>query len=199
MTASLILASASTARSAMLRAAGVEFTTIPAQVDEAAIKAALAMEGATPVEIAETLAETKATQVAIRNPTDLVIGANQVLAAGPTTFDKPADIGAARDQLRHLSGRDHTLHSAVCLVRGDRVLWHHNARASLSMRDLSEPFLDQYLAAMGTTVCNTVGGYQIEGLGAQLFRQITGDYFTILGLPLLPLLEVLRSHGVLQQ
>lgn len=181
----------------MLRAAGVVFDAVPSSVDEAAIKRTRRADGATPVQIADILAETKAIQVAAKHPQDLVIGADQILAMDTAMFDKPVDTAAARIQLRRLSGRDHTLHSAVCLVRGDRVLWRHTATAVLSMRDFSERFLDQYLAAMGPAVCDTVGGYQIEGRGAQLFSAISGDYFTILGMPLLPLLDILRQHGIL--
>lgn len=181
----------------MLRAAGVVFKAIPSAVDEAAIKRTCHAGGATPAQVAETLAAAKAAQVAALHPQDLVIGADQILAMDTAMFDKPVDIAAARAQLRQLSGRAHALHSAVCLVRGDRVLWHHTATAVLSMRQVSDGFLDRYLAAMGPAVCDTVGGYQIEGCGAQLFSAIDGDYFTILGMPLLPLLDILRQHGIL--
>ncbi len=182
----------------MLRAAGVVFDAVPSDVDEAAIKRTRRTDGATPVQIAETLAAAKATQVAAKHPQDLVIGADQILAMDAAMFDKPVDTAAARAQLRQMSGHDHALHSAVCLIRGERVLWRHTATAVLSMRELSDSFLDRYLAAMGPAVCDTVGGYQIEGRGAQLFNAIDGDYFTILGMPLLPLLDILRQHGILE-
>ncbi len=181
----------------MLRAAGVEFTAIPADVDEMAIKLTERADGATPARIAESLASAKAIRVAIGYPQDLIIGADQILAMDAEMFDKPVDTAAARAQLRSLSGRDHTLHSAVCLVRGNRVVWRHTAAAALTMRDFSDSFLDRYLAAMGPAVCESVGGYQIEGLGVQLFSRISGDHFTIRGMPLLPLLDILRQEAIL--
>ena len=175
----------------------IPFDTDPAGVDEADLKAALAADGAAPAQVAETLAEAKASQVTRRHPGALVIGADQVLDLDGHVLDKPDDQAAARDQLRAISGRDHHLHSAVCLVRDNQVIWHVTDTATLHVRSLSDAFLDQYLAAVGDAVCTTVGGYQLEGLGAQLFTRVDGDYFTILGMPLLPLLDMLRRHQVL--
>lgn len=194
---SVVLASASRARAAMLDAAGVPFITDPAGVDEAELKLALQADGAAPQQVAEALATAKASQVALRHRGSLVIGADQVLDLDGRVVDKPVDRSAARAQLAEIAGRDHHLHSAVCLVRDGQVIWHHTGTATLHVRTLSDDFLDQYLTAMGDAVCTTVGGYQLEGLGAQLFSRIDGDYFTILGMPLLPLLEMLRAHKVL--
>jgi septum formation protein len=126
-----------------------------------------------------------------------VIGADQVLDCDGVLFDKPADPGAARTQLLALRGRTHRLVSAVVLVRDGQRLWHHVGRADLKMRDFSTRFLDRYLESAGQAALSSVGAYQLEGIGAQLFAAIEGDYFTILGLPLLPLLDNLREHGVL--
>lgn len=194
---SVILASASKARFALLRAAGVPVAVEAAAVDEAELKASLRAARATAAAMAETLAELKAGRVSRRHPRQLVIGADQVLECDGIVFDKPADLSEARQQLLALRGRRHRLLSAVVLVRDGQRLWHHVGRADLAMRDFGEQFLDDYLHAAGDAALSSVGGYQIEGLGAQLFAGIDGDYFTILGLPLLPLLEILREHGVL--
>ena len=192
----VVLASASAARAALLTGAGVPFASDPANVDEAELKIALRADGATPAQVAATLAEAKAGQITHRHPGALVIGADQVLDLDGDVVDKPDDRTAARAQLAALSGRDHFLHSAVCLIRDGQLIWHHTDTATLHVRSLSDAFLDHYLDAMGDTVCTTVGGYQLEGLGAQLFTRVDGDYFTVLGLPLLPLLDMLRNHGV---
>ena len=195
--AALVLASASPVRAQLLRAAGIALIIDPAAIDEDEIKASMRQAGATGAELAETLAELKAARTARRHPGAMVIGADQVLALGEELFDKPADLAAARRQLLALRGRTHELLSAVVAVRDGTRLWHHVGRASLTMRDFSEEFLDDYLASTGSAALGSVGAYQLEGLGAQLFRQIAGDYFTILGLPLLPLLDFLREHRML--
>ncbi len=191
----IILASASPARRALLTAAGLEFLADPAAVDEAALKASLAAEGAGPAETAEALAELKAGRISPRHPGRLVIGADQILECGGASFDKPADRAAARRQLATLRGRRHSLFSAAVALRDGQRLWHHVGRADLTMRDFSDSFLDSYLDRAGPAATASVGGYQLEGLGAQLFARVEGDYFTILGLPLLPLLEFLRGAG----
>jgi len=191
----IILASASLARRALLTAAGLEFLVDPAAVDEAALKASLAAEGASPAETAEALAELKAGRVSPRHPGRFVIGADQILECGGASFDKPADRTAARRQLAMLRGRRHSLFSAAVAMRDGRRLWHHVGRADLTMRDFSDSFLESYLDRAGPAAMASVGGYQLEGLGAQLFTRVEGDYFTILGLPLLPLLEFLRGVG----
>ena len=195
--AALVLASASPVRAQLLRAAGIELIIDPAAIDEDEIKASMRQAGTTGAELAETLAELKAARTARRHPGAMVIGADQVLALGEELFDKPADLVAARRQLLALRGRTHELLSAVVAVRDGTRLWHHVGRASLTMRDFSDEFLDNYLASAGSVALGSVGAYQLEGLGAQLFRQIAGDYFTILGLPLLPLLDFLREHRML--
>ncbi len=194
----VILASASQVRAKLLTAAGVPHAVDPAHGEEDEIKQALRLEGAAPALVAETLAETKAQQVSGRHADALVIGADQVLALGDRLFDKPPDITAARKQLQELRGSQHTLHAGICVVQQGRRIWHHNGAAHLTVRDFSDAFLDLYLTAVCTAVCRSVGAYQLEGHGAQLFSRIDGDYFTILGLPLLPLLDFLRGHGVVR-
>jgi septum formation protein len=195
--APVVLASASAARSALLRAAGVPVVAEAAAIDETEVKASLQAARSAVAAVAETLAELKAHRVSRRHPGSLVVGADQVLDCDGTIFDKPADLAEARRQLLALRGRRHQLLSAVVLERDGQRLWHHVGRADLLMRDFSDRFLDDYLRAVGDAALSSVGGYQIEGRGAQLFASIDGDYFTILGLPLLPLLDVLREHGAL--
>lgn len=196
--APIILASASAVRSALLRAAGVPIAVDAAAIDEIEAKASLRAAQATAAAIAEALAELKAQRVSRRHPRGLVIGADQVLECDGVILDKPADLAEARRQLLALRGRRHQLLSAVVLVRDGQRLWHHVGRADLLMREFSEQFLDDYLRSVGDAALSSVGSYQIEGLGAQLFASIDGDYFTVLGLPLLPLLDILREHGVLR-
>jgi len=197
----LILASGSRARRQMLQAAGLAFTVVPADIDERAIRGALLGGNAVidPGGVAEALARAKAEAVSRDHPKALVIGADQVLALGSQLFDKPADADGARDCLLKLRGRTHQLHSAVALAQGGAVIWVHTKAAHLTMRNFSELSLAEYLARAGAALCESVGAYQIEGPGIQLFERVEGDYFTILGLPLLPLLEELRSRKVLVQ
>jgi septum formation protein len=196
--ASVVLASASTSRQALLRAAAVDFETMPAPIDEDEAKLSLKAEGAGGAAIAETLAALKARAVARRVPGRLVIGADQVLECDGRLYDKPPDRAAARGQLLALRGRMHTLFCAVSVHEGDREVWHHLARARLRMRDFSADFLDRYLDLAGDDVLGSVGAYRLEGPGVQLFDQIDGDWFTILGLPLLPLLDYLRTRQALR-
>jgi septum formation protein len=192
----LILASASAARGALLRNAGIAFAAAPAAIDEDEIKAAFRAEGRQAAECATALAEAKAARVARRHPGSLVIGADQMLVCDGVWFDKPVDLAAARAQLVALRGKRHELISAICVVRDGERLWHFVDRSSLTMRDFSDEFLDDYLAAVGNAALGAVGAYHLEGLGVQLFARIEGGYFAILGLPLLPLLDFLRGHGV---
>jgi septum formation protein len=195
----LVLASASSTRALLLERAGVPFSAEPAAVDEAEVKAAFKAEGADAASCAEALAEAKARSVARRRPGALVIGADQILVCGGTWYDKPADLDQARAQLVALRGKTHELATACCVLRDGVVLWHVIDRPRLTMRGFSDAFLDQYLAGLGDLALGTVGAYQLEGPGVQLFAGISGDFFSILGLPLLPLLDFLRGHGVLAQ
>ena len=174
----VILASASATRQRLLRAAGVPFEVRIAAVDEDEVKKALRAEGASAFQVAETLSEMKAMRISAQAPGCLVVGADH--------------------QLLRLSGRTHHLETSVCVVRDGTRIWHFNDMARLTMRRFDQEYVRSYLADTGTAVLGSVGGYQLEGLGAQLFQKVSGDFFTILGLPLLPLLDFLRVHGVMR-
>lgn len=195
----LILASESRARREMLSAAGLEFEAMASGVDERAARAAMAATGdaVDAVSIAQQLAGAKAEAVSRVHPDALVIGGDQVLALGKEVFEKPAGIEAARKSLMRLRGREHALHSAVTLAEKGRVVWRHVQSARLVMRPFSDAFLDDYLATVGPRVLGVVGAYELEGRGVQLFERIEGDYFTILGMPLLVLIEQLRRREVI--
>ena len=193
---SLILASASKSRATLLRAAGVAVEIIPAHTDEDSVKASLKAEDATAAQCAETLAELKAVQVSQRHDNALVIGADQMLECDGAWFDKPTDMAGARDHLVNLRGKTHALPTAVAVALNGARIWHHVAVPRLTMRPFSDAFIDGYLALAGPAVLTSVGAYQLEGPGAQLFSRIDGDFFTILGLPLLELLAFLREHDV---
>jgi septum formation protein len=195
-TTHLILASGSRARAEMLRAAGLRFDVVKPTVDEEEVKRSLRAAKAPGSAIAETLAELKAQRVSSRYGAGYVIGADQVLECDGESFDKPASRADALDQLQRLRGKSHELTSAVVVVKDGLRLWHHADHAILTLRPCSDEFLARYLDAMGDNILTTVGGYEIEGLGAQLFSAVSGDHFTILGLPLLPLLGFLRDAGV---
>ena len=193
----IILGSGSQHRRKLLEDAGLAFDVARPQTDERAVEAAIEKSGVTPGETAAILAEAKALDVAGRHAGALVIGSDQTMALGDRMFHKPADMEGARCHLLALSGRTHQLHSAVVIARGDDVLWRHVATASLTMRPLSPEFIGRHLARVGDRALTSVGAYQIEGEGIQLFERIEGDYFTIVGLPLLPLLGALRELGAI--
>ena len=194
----LVLASGSKIRSDLLRNAGIDIDVDPAGIDERAVEAPLIEAGLLPEDLALILAEAKADDVSGRRPGDLVIGADQVLAYEGKRYTKPEDMEAARRQLLAFSGRTHTLLSAVVLSRDGTAIWRHVSAAHLTMRQLTPAFVGHYLADVGDAALSSVGAYQLEGMGVQLFERIEGDYFTILGLPLLPLFAELRSLGVLE-
>ena len=193
----LVLASKSAIRHAVLRDAGIPVAVEPADIDERAIEQRSAKQDAG--ELAAVLAREKARTVAARLPGRLVLGADQTLALGERRFSKPADRAGARRQLAALRGQTHELHSAVALARGSSVLFEHREVARLTMRSFSDQFLEAYLDAAGAALTASVGGYQLEKVGIQLFERIQGDHFTILGLPLVPLLEYLRTAGWLAE
>lgn len=193
----IVLASGSRFRKAMLEAAGVDVDVIPAKIDERAVEKTLEGTGASPEEVAQILAEAKALDVSERNPGRLVLGCDQTLSLGDELFHKPRDMEDARHHLLKLSGRTHQLNSAAVLARNGETFWHHVGVANLTMRKLEPAFVGRHLARVGPMALNSVGAYQIEGEGIQLFEKIEGDHFTIVGLPLMPLLEELRELGVI--
>lgn len=192
-----ILASKSTIRAKILHDAGLVIETQASTVDERAVEAPAMQQGVGPAGIAELLARAKALDVSQRRPGCVVIGADQTLALGDQRFSKPGDRAAAAAQLRALRDASHALHSAAAIARDGKILWSGGDAVHLTMRSFSEAFLENYLDVMGNTVTTTVGGYQLEGIGIQLFSGIKGDYFTVLGLPLLPLLAALRDLKLL--
>lgn len=196
MSNTLILASGSAARARLLTDAGLSFQIERPSVDEEAIKIGLRTEGLSPRDQADALAEVKALSVSRRRP-GFVIGADQMLALDGEAFDKPANRDEARTHLQRLRGKSHTLLSAVVLAKDGAVIWRHIETPRLSMRVFSDGFIESYLDAVGDAAFASVGAYQLEGLGAQLFSRVDGDYYSILGLPLIALFAVLREHQVL--
>lgn len=192
----LVLASASEARAQILRNAGLFFVRDPASVDEASVKAAQRAQGSAPEQAAVSLAEAKALEVAGRHPGSFVIGADQLLVCGSRWFDKPETRTAARATLEALRGQTHRLISGVVVARDRTVRWRHVEVARLTMRRYSDQFIDWYLREAEESSLQVVGACRLEGLGAQALHRIDGDYFAILGLPLLPLLEFLRREGM---
>ncbi len=191
----VLLASASPYRRKMLQDAGLTFDVVAANVDEAALKRELAARSAG--EIASALAQAKAEAVSRAHKDAMVIGADQILMVGDELLDKPGSAGAVRAQLARLRGRTHRLISAVTLARAGAALWTHVDEAKLTMRAFSDAFLDSYVAQAGERLAGIVGAYEIEGGGVQLFERVEGDHFTIIGLPLVPLLAELRARGVI--
>jgi len=191
----LVLASASPFRRMLMENAGLAFDALPAEIDERQIEQTL--NNATPDEVALALAEAKAIDVGGQRRGAFVLGSDQTMSLGNRVYHKPRSLGEARENLLSLSGQTHRLNSAIVLVRDGTVLWRHVSYADLSVRPLTENFVDRYLGRVGEKVFTSVGAYQLEGEGIQLFRKIEGDYFTILGLPMLPLLEKLRELGAI--
>jgi septum formation protein len=192
----LILASQSRARQAVLAGAGIVFEAIPAELDERAVEMESGLTS--PQEVADCLARAKASAVSALYPGRYVIGADQTLALGTRRFSKPADRAAAAEQIAELAGNTHELHAAVAVVLDRQVLFSHVSTARMTMLPLSRNTIDAYLTEAGDTVLGSVGAYQLERLGVHLFERIEGDYFTILGMPLLPLLAFLRSRDCLR-
>lgn len=197
MAEKLVLASASPSRRMLMENAGLTFQAVAAQIDERAVEREIEHRALGPDELALELACSKALEVSSRFPQALVIGCDQTMSLGQQVFHKPADRDEARANLLSLRGRTHRLNSGIVLVREGREIWRHLSTADLSMRDFSDGFLEDYLVRCGDDVMKSVGCYQLEGIGIQLFNSISGDYFTILGLPLLPLLGQLRVLGEL--
>lgn len=193
----LILASASRFRRTLMENAGLTFEAIPASIDERAIEGPLEKRGFRPEDVALELAKAKALDVSQRYGGCLVIGSDQTMSLGDTIYHKPSTTAEAKEHLRSISGKMHQLNSAVVLARGSAVLWEHISSARLQVRRLSSAFIDRYLERVGESVLDSVGAYQLEGEGVQLFEAIDGDYFTIIGLPMLPLLKELRRLEVI--
>ena len=197
MTSRIILASASRFRKALLDNAGIAVEAVPAEIDERAVEEAVDRTGVTPADIAQILAEAKATEVSERYPDAWVVGSDQVLSLDGELLHKAADMGEARRRLLKLSGHTHVLDTGVVLARAGKAVWRHVSTARMTMRPLTPEFVGRYLSQAGSGVLASVGAYQIEGPGIQLFERIEGDHFTIVGLPMLPLLEALRAHGAI--
>jgi septum formation protein len=193
----LVLASKSAPRRALLEAAGIPLVVDPADIDERAAELASPKEAATPEGAALLLARAKAFETAKRNAGKIVLGADQTLALGNERFSKPKSVDAAREQLRKFSGKTHALHSGIAVVRDNKVLFETVSTARLTMHKLTGAFLDGYLDAAGDRVMQSVGAYQLESVGVNLFEKIEGDHFTILGMPLMPLLSYFRKAGTI--
>ena len=195
MTSPLVLASSSPFRRQLLENAGLAFSTETARIDERQIEEGLASKTRGPESLASELACRKALEVSARRPDALVIGCDQTMAMGSQIFHKPTDLDAARRQLQALRGGTHRLYSGICVVRNGEVVWKFVGQAELTMRNFSDEFLDRYLTLVGAKALTSVGAYQLEAEGIQLFSSVVGDYFTIIGLPLMALLEQLRRMG----
>ena len=192
----LVLASGSRTRARMLESAGVAIEIAVPNIDEPELMQSLQAAGDSVERAAEALAEMKAMRVAARYPGRLVLGCDQMLECDGQWLDKPRDRGEAREQLKRLRGRTHRLVTSAVLARDEIRVWHHTEIAEMRMRDFSDGFLDFYVGRAGEDILRSVGAYQLEGLGAQLFERVKGDFFTILGLPLLPVLAILREHRI---
>ena len=193
----LILASGSPFRKQLMEAAGLAFTAEPARIDEREIEAPLVAGGASPEEVAAALAKAKADDVAARNRQAFVIGSDQVMSMDGRLFHKCTSVEMAREQLWSMRGKTHRLSSAISIVHNGEEVWSYVSVADLTFRDFTEAFLDSYIANAGPKVLLTVGAYSYEGLGQQLFEKVEGDFFTIIGLPMLPLLAALRDLAII--
>jgi len=193
----IVLSSTSATRRKLLSQTGIYFKTAKPPVDETVIKAALRKAGASAAQVADTLAESKANSVAQILPGAFTIGADQMLDCGGDWFDKPADRDGARRHLESLRGKTHELITAAVIAHEGRIIWRHTEIAKMTMRNFSDDFLDTYMAKAGAGIVQSVGAYEMEGMGSQLFETIEGDFFAILGLPLIPLLGALREAGAL--
>lgn len=193
----IILASTSRTRQELLTKAGVEFIPVPSGVDEDAAKSAFLAEGQSPRTIADGLAELKAVRVSMKSPGRLVFGSDQTLDLDGRLLNKATTVDDLAEGLRQLRGRTHKLHSAIVAAETGMPVWRHLSTATLKVRSFSEHWLAEYLSACGDEVMSSVGGYHYEGLGAQIFEQVDGDVFTVLGLPLLPMLGFLRDRGLM--
>jgi septum formation protein len=195
MKSSLVLASASPFRRALLENAGLTFAARAAQLDERALERPLEEAGTSPTEVALALAEAKARDVSRHFDGALVIGSDQTMSLGARVYHKPKDMAEAAEHLLSLAGETHSLNSAIVIVRDGDVLWRHVSTAHMTVRPLDRTFVERHLKRVGEKALSSVGAYQLEGEGIQLFEKIDGDYFTILGLPMLPLLSKLRELG----
>lgn len=193
----ILLASASTIRATLLRNAGLSFTTQIARVDEESLRAAMTAEGASPRDQADALADLKAARVAGRNPDAVVIGCDQILDLDGGVHGKPDTVDAARAQLQALRGRTHKLHTAIVLYEAGRPVWRHVEEVRLTMRAFTDAYLEEYLQRNAPAIFGSAGAYQLEGEGVRLFSEVRGDYFSVLGLPVLPLLNYLGQRGMI--
>jgi len=195
----LILASGSEIRAQLLRNAGVEFDIVAAKIDESSLKLSLLEQAAKPHDIADALAEYKARKVSQKHPKAFVIGADQILACGDLIYDKPDSQQTVIRHLHELRGRAHRLHSAAVIYQGGQPQWRFVKQVKLTMRDFSDRYLAQYVDRNWPEISHSVGGYQLENEGARLFHRVEGDYFTVLGLPLIEVLGYLTERGILEQ
>lgn len=197
MNSNIILASKSVHRKMLMQNAGLSFDTASADIDERVIEKAVQETGVTPQELALILANAKALDVSQKNPDKYIIGSDQTLSFEDDVLHKAADMEEARRRLLQLSGKTHQLNSAVVIIKDGQTLWQHVSTAELTMRELTPEFIGRHLAQAGDDILSSVGAYQLEKDGVQLFEKIEGDFFTIIGLPMLPLLEELRNLGVI--
>ena len=193
----VVLASESATRAAVLKGAGVGFSIHAAQIDEDSVKHSMHSANRSALDTAQVLSDLKASQVSLGYPEALVIGGDQMLVCGDTWFDKPRDLATVREQLCLLRGRAHELLTAISVARGGAVIWRFSVTSELVMRCFSDEFLDRYVESEREHACNSIGGYRLEGLGVQLFSKINGEYYDILGMPLISLLNFLREHGAI--